>query len=529
MASNGHLTFVVGVVTCALAGCESRKLPTPPTADLAATLAQPDVGAIASAAPRIVKDEGPQPTATTPIATAGEFQVTVADFDEASAVSLLFAPNGQTELAPEQLALPHVHLTMTQSLLSQKVIRAELERREIRPSSSEINAYLRDHPRLRSFGQHIDDPEALAESLKPIGLEPRQLFRVAWDELGNKMLASALMSEIDDDEIWNTYEFQHTTRTAAIVAGRNTPTSNEIDAWMAAHPDEIDAHFQANQSRYRTPKRVRLHIVKPAGGESITVEKLKKAAELLEKGVQPATIAKELELQHELDAQLVRGENPRAFAMSPGDVGWTDGGARGAYAWKVVGFHASQIPELTRPLRREISSELLRTTSVVASLEEKLDRAAQLIAQPKLTPRKPGALPQAFEQPSALQQKVEAIDGLAFQVSTFPHSPAAPLPNHGLAEKVIEQTFRVEIGTTTDPFLSRERGFVLRVVGATTADREQFDANIEEHRKAFYAAIEPRVVPQWVERRLEELGAEIDVKPLRIKYGVLQKDRNARE
>ena len=506
---------VILIITCLAvhAGCKETKLPTPPKGD--AAVKSPDAGVAAkpdvSKGPKIIKDDGPMPGLSTPIAVAGDYEVTVADFEESSRVSLLFAPDGQTTLAPERLAVPHVHITMARSLLSQKIVAAELEKRDIKPTTPELHAFLREHPRLQRFGRHIDDPEALKKALEPIGLTPAQLLKVAWAELGNRMLARVMLSEIADDEIWLAYKTQNTTRTAAMVSGRNVPTSKEIDEWMGDHPDEIDTHFQAHQNKYRTPRRVKLNMVRPAAGNNVGEPTLEEAAALLEKGVQPVTVAKNLALEHELETQLVRGENPRAFGMRPGEVGYTLKGPRGAYAWKVVGFVESKLPEMTRPLRREIAAELLRTTGVVPSLSKKLEKIAKKLAKTK--------------KPEKFGDRLEE-EGIEFLVATFPNAPKNPIPKHGLVEEVVMKTYETDVGSTTEPFLCRERGFVIRVTDAHNATRKEFEANIDANRKAFVTAMEPRIVPQWVERRMRDLDAKIDTKPLRIKFGVLQKPSN---
>lgn len=509
----------VGVILAVATGCQEKKLPTPPPRADVAVQAPAEV-APATPTSKIVKDEGPMPTPDTPIATAGDFKVTVADFEEASAISLLFAPDDRTELPKETMALPHVHVTMARSLLSQRVIGAELERRGIKPTTEELNAYLREHPRLGRFGQHIDEPEALKAALDPLRLEPKQLLRIAWEELGNQMLANAMVEDIKDEDIWQTYRFQNTTRTAIVVETRNIGTSEEIDQWMGDHAAEIDDQFQQHPNKYRIPRRVRLNIVKPEPGKNATNVQLEEAAKLLKKGVQPATIAKELNLTSELGAELIRGENQKAFHMKAGEVGWTDSGARGAYAWKVVGFSESSLPEMTRPLRREIAAELMRTTVVAPSLEAKLDKAAKALAKSKFG-KDVDKHPEATD---AVRQQIEALGGLSFQVVKVPNNPNAPLPKLGLAEEVIQTVFAAKVGETSKPFLSRERAFIVRVVETHEAERKEFDANIDANRRAFVATVKPRVVTQWVEQRLNELGATIDVKPLRIKYGVLQKE-----
>lgn len=507
--------FVLLVLIAALGACKAEPK-SAPTADAGGErTSAADVGR--PPGPRIVKDEGPMPSAQTPIARAGEFVVTVGDFDRASAVALLFAPDGQTDLPAERLSLPHVHITMSRALLSQKVILAELGRRGIEPTTEELHAFLRDHPRLRRFAEHLEDPVKLAERLAPLEVSPEEYLRVGRTELAAKLLAEAMASEITDDEVWRAYAAQMTTRTAAIVAGKNIPTSEEIDTWMGDHADEIDEHFRVNQSNFRSPRMVRLHIVKPAPGDRVPDEVLERAAGLLTRGVQPQTVAKELGLQAQLDTPLVRGENPKAFAMKAGEVGWTASGARGAYAWKVIGFEESKLLEMTRPLRREIAATLLRTQGVVPGLDAKLRDAARKMRDAKVDPGDAAAV-------AALEADIEAIDDLSFQVSTFPQEPRLPLPNHGLAEEVITKAFELGVGQTSDPLLSRERGFVVQVLGATEASRKEFDRNRAAHRAAYVDAVKPRLVTDWVERRMNELGTQIDPKPLRIKYGVLQKE-----
>src|SRR5690606_7268151 len=93
-------------------------------------------------APSIVKEEGPMPTGDTVIASAGEHRVTVADFEKSARISLLFGPEGLTEMPPDRLAIPHIHITMSQALLGQKLMLEEAEKRKLLPTETEIVAWL---------------------------------------------------------------------------------------------------------------------------------------------------------------------------------------------------------------------------------------------------------------------------------------------------------------------------------------------------------------------------------------------------
>lgn len=505
-------------VAMASASCEKKKEEQSATDSGSATAAQ-----VASDDPvrsklRIVKEEGPAPTPDTPIATAGEHRVTVADFERASKVSLLFAPGEQTALAPERLAVPHVHLTMTRALLAQKLLEAEAAERGVEVTEEEMEKWLREHKLLSRYGKLWDDPERLAAKLAPLELTVDDLRYVARVELLKTKLAEPLLEDVPDEEIWRAYELERTTRTAAIATMSNVPTSEEIDDWVRDHPDEIDEYFQKNPNRFRIPRRVKLNIVKPVPGTEVDVELLQKAKAELERGVQPVTIAKQLGMQHQLEAQLVRGENPKAFAMRPAEVGWTADGPRGAYAWKVVGFESSRMPEMSRSLRREIAAEMMRTQAVVPSARARLEKIAEMMKEAELKPGDDDAM-------DRLEKSVEAREDVQFTVVTFPNNPRGSIPELGLAEEILEATFadETEVGDIIGPALTRERAYVLRVLEATEASRQAFEKNLEANRKAYLEALRPRVVQMWAEKKTQELEATVDVKPLRIKYGVLQK------
>lgn len=518
MASRRTLFTVLLLFTITL-GCKDKTAPVEPA------VAASEEAPAPSQTSNIEVVEGPQPTASTPIAKIDDLVVTVGDFDEASRLSLLFSPTKQTSLTPEQLAAPHVHTTMTQSLIAQKLVSREAEKRGLKPTIEQMHAHLREHPRLAVYGENLDDPDALAAQLEPLGLTSKDLLKVAWIELESTMLASSMVAAITDDEVWKTYEFAQTTRTAAVVTASNVPTSTELDDWVERNGAQIDAHFQKHQDRYRTPKRVKLNIVRPAAGASVENTVLERASKMLGDGIQPATVAAELGLQADLDLQLVRGENPAAFAMQPAEVGWTASGPRGAYAWKVVGFESSQPAELSRPLRREIAAELLRTSGVVPSLAQKLGEAAKVLEKEKLSQADVERLTTTPDGADQLRAKIADIHpGFDLVVATFPNSSTHPLPKLGLAEEVIVGAFAVKVGETTKPLLSRERGAIAHVFAANIPTRAAFDADVDKHRREFLAALRPRIVNQWVQQQMRERDGSFDVTPLRIKYGVLKKE-----
>ena len=507
------------MVTFALiSACTQKDPPAPPPKSDTGSAPKPTATEPVPAGPKIVHDSGEMPTPQTPIATAAEHVVTVGDFDKAGRISLLFAPDDQTELPPERLAAPHVQITMTRSMLSQRIIDAEAKARNIEPTKDQMAEHVRQQKRLSRFAGALDDEAALKAALAPLKLEPADLWEVARQSVTNDLLADALLGEISDQQIWQAYNLQKTTRTAVVATTNNVPTSDEIDDFVKDEAAQIEAHFAKFKDRYRVPPRARINMVRPAPGQNVGDDVLEQAAEKLKAGIQPTTVATELGLQHSLDVHIVRGENKKVFRMKPGEVGWTSSGARGAYAWKVVGFTASRQPELNRPLRREIAAEILRTQSVVPSAKLRLAEAVKVLADYEHDDAATDATPQ-------LRAAIGQIGQVAIHLATFPNNRKAAIPGKlGLAEEVVDAGFNTKVGDVTEPFLSRQRAIVMKVVGAKTATRTEFKAAIEANRKAYIDAARPRIVASFVEPKLRELNASLDLKPLRIKYGVLQKE-----
>lgn len=475
-----------------------------------------------SAGPQIVREDGPMPAPDTVLGKAGQHTVTVADFEEASRESLLFAPEGVTEMPPERLAIPHIHVTLTRSLLGQKVMLEEATKRGILPTDEELVRWLRTNDKLKRFGEAWDDDAALQKLLAPYDLEREDLLGIARAEIVKDRLADALVADVAVEEVWKAYQTEKTTRTLALVSMPNVPSSEEIDELVEKKEAEIDAYFQKNPAKFRIPRRARVHLVRPAPGKEVSEEVLKKAAEDLERGVQPVTVARTHGLEHELGVELVKAENPRAFAEGAGSVGYEMKGPRGAYAWKVQGFEASRLPELTRPLRREIAAEMLRTQSLAPSVQQDLEVAAQLLAKTD------------FEDEAVVDSVEKQIEGregglaargpeVQFEILTTTNHPGGVLPGHGLAEEVLASAFDTKVGAVSKPVLSRERGFVFRVLDKHDAARKEFEAHRDANVKAYQDAYRPRALQFWVEGKLNELGATVDTKPLRVKYGVLEK------
>ena len=496
------------LILCLGGACKPKPAQEPaPRAD-----ASRDAGALVAdtSGPVIVKEEGPMPTADTVVASAGEHEITVGEFEHSARVSLLFGPEGLTEMPPERLAIPHIHLTMTRALLGRELMMAEATRRGIAPTDAELHAWLEENDKLDRLATVLDDEAKLAAALEPYGLTRADLLEVARVSVTTDAFTDALVEAVTDEEVWQTYEQQRSTRTLAVVTMSNVPTSEEIDAFVRDEPQAIDEYYRENVNEFRIPRRARINIVRPAPGTKVDDATLAKAAADLARGVQPVTVAKTHGLEYELDVEVVRAENPKAFAAKPGETGWEADGPRGAYAWRLQGFESSRLPEMTRPLRRQIAAKILRVDSLTPHAEKRLDELARTLEK----------LPKD-ELAAAFVSK----EDVEFEVVTATDHPRGLLPGFGLAEEVVEAAFRTGVGEVSEPLLSRERGFVFKVLDRTVATREEFDANLAANRKAYQDAFRPRALQLWVEGALQEKQATVDTKPLRVKYGVLQKKK----
>ncbi len=507
-----------------LAGCDKKERQASENgADTSASASETPAEASNSAAdgPKIIYAEGPKPGPDTVLAEAGEVEVTLADFERSMKRSMLIAPEGMTEVPKERLATPHLQINVVRNLLSTKIIAKEAERRGLTASLDEKVAALESSRQIAELAPLLRKEKAEEAKLEKIGLTRDDLHTIARNIVLRQKLRAALADDISDEQLWKAYEQQHNQIRLLLVGARNTPSMGEISTHVEEHPERIKEHFDKNKKRYRSPMMVRLTMLSPAPGQKVDPATLQEAAEHLDRGDAPAKIASELGLESESGALLVRGENTRAFDAEAGSTGFQTKGPRGAYAWKVEGHRDSKEAELTAALKREIAAELLRQNTIVASRQAKLADAIEQMGTLPTTGTGKGSEVAAKK----LAPKLEA-KGLEVHVTPmFSHNERGFIPGVGLAEEISEKAFAMDLHDpiVDKPILSRGKAWAFRVLDRQKASREQFEKEKEAFRKQYVERLKDRLVMQFTNHYEDQHNARLDLEPLRVKYGTLQK------
>lgn len=491
--------------------------------------------------PAIRYEEGPKPQPQTVLARGKGLEITLEDYERSVHRSLLFAPPKEDgsrylEVPADRLAAPQLQSLLVESLLENAIVKEEAKRRGLNCSPEDVRKQLASQRQLERFGvmfaeegEAAEHPALVAE-LATLRMTPEDVREVACEDVLRKKVQAALLADIDEAELWAAYQNARNTVDLLLVAVNNTPSSAEIDAFLAQdqarQESQIEAHFVKYPERYMLPRMARLTMLKaPVGqGGPEVVEKLQQAVHRLSSGEEPAAIASGLGLVLESDSELQVGENPRVFGQKVGGTGIEMEGPRGSYAWRLEEIREPSKLELTRPLRREIAAELLRQDGVLESVQQKL--------QPALEAMKAMGSLKAGE--SLSEEKVEALreklaeHGLKLQRTTaFSRSPQGFIPGVGLAEEVVEAAFDLrENKPTMDTLVaSRERVFAFRLAARERPTRAGFQKEKNSFRKGYLDGRSDRIVQDLVSAKLTDAELTVDLSALRIKYGVLAKEK----
>lgn len=523
------LTLALCLVLVALtAGCDKK--PSDPAPDGATeSPSEQKAGETTQASsnePKIVYAEGEQPGPDTVLAEAGDVEVTLGDFQDAMRRSMLLAPKGESEVPKERLALPNLQINVVRNLLSNEIIAKEAERRGLEATLDEKVAAIASTRRLAPFAPILEKGDENAEALAERGIELADLDKIATDIVLRDKLHDALAADIPEEALWQEYKRQNNQIKLLLVGMRNTPSMEEITALVEQKPERIEAHFEANKKSYRQPTMVRLTMLSPKRTERVEPATLDEAAKRLDKGEAPEKIAKDLGLRSETGALLVRGENAKAFDAEAGSTGFQVQGPRGPYAWKVEGHRESKDAELTAALEREIAAELLGGESIPpkrrAQAEAVIKAMEELPTETK--GEKAGTVPQGV-----LDDFEDRMKAKRYQVERtplFPKNDRGFIPGVGLAEEVAAKAFTLDLEdpVADEPILSRKNVWTVRVLDRRQKTKADFEKDKDAFKKVFEARTKGQLVPGFVSKYEDEHNARLDLKPLRIKYGTLQKN-----
>jgi hypothetical protein len=497
---------------------------------------EPDAGAFQAAnntspaAPE--QPPSPPPPRPSPDAIAwGEgIVVTTDEFARAARQGVFFTTDegllSDGGIPDTALSRSYLQLSVTRGLISMKLLDQEAQRRGLIPKPEEIEAFLSNHHALKRFASEPFKTSNGAEipySWDRYNVTREDLVQIGRTMLIQEKLRAALLDELGKQDHWESYRHAHTRRRLIILHSANVPTSAEIDDLLtrdaAQKSSAIDEYFQNNKRRYMTPRTVRLTTLNAPYGADITQwrDTLAKAAERLKAGDDPAKIAKELKLTLKTDVTIVRQENSIAFSAKIGETGHTEYGPLGLYAWRVESIQESQLPELDRPLRREIAATLLQfqlTQNAKLLHDELRDRLS------KLTPTPAGDIAQA--DLDALRAAYSDKGVQIVVTEPFPLAPDGFIPGVGLVEPLAKAAFEqltLDKPTLPRPIVSRQRVYSARLLDVEQADRAAYEAERAAWTKKIQEQRSPTILEVLINDLRQQRQITVDLEPLRKRFG----------
>jgi hypothetical protein len=458
------------------------------------------------------------------IARTQGIEVTMGDYERFLQRTRLYAPPDggvPRELPERRKAHPRIQSQTVRSLLEHQVIRREAERRGIEVEETEIRSFLQSDEKLKRFAGGAGDASSGAGRLElPGELTREDLREVARMRLLREKLRGDLLDGLSDEELWETYRRRNDTVRIGYVSVQNTPTPDEIDAFVEETSEQrFEDYLQENTERYRRPKLVELTLVRPEGDAEADESTLQEAADMLGDGKPVDEVASEIGLAAEQSAYLVRKENPEAFgADQKGQTGYQTSGPRGAYAWRVEGWKEGGSPELDRGLRRELAAEMLRD-SLVESVDEKLQPVLEAMRQVERGPD--GAVSE--EALESLEGDIGG-DEMSLETASISRADEDNVSGLGLAESVVEAAFELDDESSpvvNEPVLSRGRAVALLELDRTRPDREGFEKQKESFREKVVEEKKTVIVQDFLRGWFSEHEPTVELEKVRDKYGVM--------
>jgi hypothetical protein len=485
----------------------------------------------AAPAPADKPADKPLPARPSPdaIAWGDGISVTTAEFERAVRQGVFFTTDEglftDGAIPDEALSRAYLQLSVSRGLVSMKLLELEAQRRGISPSPEDVEAFIKSHNSLARFAStpfKASDGREIPHPWDRYGVTRDDLVQVARGLLLQDRIRDALVADLAKEDLWDSYRVANTRRRLLIAHSPNIPTSDEIDKLIArdeAQPkSSITEYFERNKRLYLSPRTIKLTMLSAPYGSDITKwrDPLAKAAERLKAGEPEAQIAKDLKLTLQKDVSLVRQENSIAFQAKVGDTGYAEYGPRGIYAWRLDATEESKLPELDRPLRREIAATLLQhqLTNNAKNLHAEL---AELLA--KLPVNDVGDVPPA--DLDALRKKFADSDVQLLVTEPFPASPDGFIPGAGLVEPLSKAAFSLSMAAPMlpSPVVSRQRVYSARLLDQEEASKDAYEAERAAWTKKTQDQRAPTILEATIGDLREQRQVQVDLEPLRVKFG----------
>lgn len=535
-ASHKRMFLATLLAFCSLAilGCEPKKAKTSHTSQTTtSTTSTTTSTATTTPTNQTSADTSPKKSTLPPgvIARGKGFTVKLEDFEQTMKRSLLFAPDQILskggKLPENQLKVPFVQSRITESLIARHVAEAEAKKRGLDVSPEEVNTFIAKDSLLKRFKStsNPNNPPGATYDVAQFGLTWQDVELVAREQLLASKLDAALISELTEEEVWEAWRFAHDTVEVLLIRIDSTPPSSEIDTFVENEKEAIEAYFKENAKDFRTPMLTTIDTLRVPPSLMLdpkaSIALLEKAKQALETK-KPEEVAAEFNLQHAAKEQLTRREDNAVARAKLGDSGVTVGAPRGTYAWKVIERTESSMPELSRPLRREIASKLIRKRGSSPTVK---GYAAKLIEQMRKV--------DDFSKlsPEGVDNILKVVDLELTRTRTpgpITRDPEGFIPGVGTHPELLDRLFELDAKENRllyPPFFSSQYAWIGALIERNEAKREVFEANKEANMKVFREASREKIFANRMATQWEkEYNIERDLTALRERYGKLEKN-----
>lgn len=511
---------------CTALACER---PPSQTRDAPKTSAPEETSARATSS-TTSEDAAPPPDLPEGVFAQGDgITLKVEEFEHTLRRGILLAPDevlkNRSEIPTRQLKVPHIQSSAARSIIYAALAKRDAAARGIEVSASEIDAFLAKNPRLSRFSPHgkitLQSGETIDKTLDDLGMSMVDVEALAREYILAEKLEQALADEITEEEVWDAYQYAHDQVDAYMIRLDNSPTSDEIDAFVRNHPDRIQARFQERKRHYRPPRLSVLTTLRlPPDtelSESARIARLKKAAQRM-RDEDPQVVADTMGLDLTANERMVRKEAPRAFQAEKGETGVSVDAPRGTYAWRVTEIIPSKEATLTTPLKREIASELIRAEGRSETVQRKAQTLLKNLRDLKTI--------SSVEDP-AITRGVPDAEVRVRRPGPISRRPDGFVLDVGVNKELQNKLFALteERPVIDEPVVTPSHIWLARLAERTRPSREAFEAKKSEHIATFKESVRGDLFKRLAPELRERYNMEVDLGAIRDAYGVYDKER----
>lgn len=431
----------------------------------------------------------------------------------------------------QALANPRLRRRLMTQALETRVVRREARRRGLAPDPTRFGEMLR----LAAAGHRLETPPtpeviAAARALPDVdralverfGAPAERVRRVGQDVIEAELLADALLAEVPEATLAEAWRKANTRVVLDLVRVPRVPTSGEIDRAVAERQPAITAYYRAHPRLFRSPERAFVRrLLVPVAADASPAERAAaraRAEALRAEAVAAGPEGFEALVRREAPPRearsggrmtVSRDQLPAAYAVDPatlkqgpGPLSPVEATAEGWHIWRLE----ARAPAVERPLndprvQREIAAELLREEDALPAARRTAGRVRALLGQDP-----DGPALKALVEEARLQRH-----------TTEPFDAAGPpvVPVIGVAPELFEAAFALTAEAPLTSVLRVRQHYVVgRLVSREAPEPDGWPAARERFTAEWKARQRPRVIDEWLTRRLDGRPMWIDTPKL---------------